>query len=78
MPIFHQWQDSQRLETARLLPKRETTVSALLRHKTIPEGSSRYTDAQKLLKQCEAWANWQNVQVKTLPAASDHLVRRYS
>jgi len=67
---FRQWQDSQRLETAKALTQRETS-ECIAKAQTIPEGSSRYTDAQKLLKQCEAGANWQNVQVKTLPAASD-------
>ena len=64
------WQDSQQLQKIETLAEAKNYEKCLTQAQAVPQNSSRYIEAQRLLKQCEAGVNWQNVQVKTIFAHS--------
>ena len=63
---LHLWQDSQQVQKIKQLAEARSYEKCLTQAQAVPQKSSRYIDAQRLLKQCEAGVNWQNVQVTTL------------
>ncbi len=65
------WQASQQLQPIKLLAEARNYQDCINQAPDIPESSDLYTEAQALLQLCQAGANWQNVQVQTLPAHSD-------
>jgi uncharacterized caspase-like protein len=66
-----QWQDSQRLKTIKSLAQERNYEKCITVAKEISQGSNRYLDAQKLLRQCEVGISWKNVQVQTFPGHTD-------
>jgi WD40 repeat protein len=61
----------QRLHTLETVAAERNYEECMTQAQAIPKGSTRYTDAQMLLKQCAAGVNWQNVQVHDLRGHSD-------
>jgi len=53
----------QRFQTLKTLAER-SYEECMTQAQATPKGSSRYNDAQMLLKQCMAGVNWQNAQVR--------------
>lgn len=67
---YEQRQHSQ-LQKIKMLAEARDYENCLTQAQAVTQESSRYTDVQKLKKQCVAGVNWQNVQVETLSAHSD-------
>ena len=65
---LHLWQDSEQVQKIKQLAEARSYEKCLTQAQAVPQKSSRYIDAQKLLKHCEAGVTWQNVQVKTFLA----------
>ncbi|HEY9844633.1 MAG TPA: caspase family protein, partial [Candidatus Caenarcaniphilales bacterium] len=68
---WRDWRDVQRLQTGETFAAQKQYEACMVQAQIIPQLSRRYTEAQSLLKQCQAGANWQNVQVKTLAGHAD-------
>lgn len=60
----------QRLQTIKSLAAERNYEECTTQAQAIPKGSSRYNDAQVLLKQCAAGVKWQNVQVQDVTGHS--------
>ncbi len=65
-----QRQNPQQLEKIQSLADQRNYQECLNAAQTIPENSPVYTEAQRLVRQCQARVSWQNVQVQSLAGHS--------